>query len=65
MLMPSLLPVSRCHVWHVIQATEDIGETVKEAAGGGDDIPQFDLPTGVAMGVCSFEVRLQCCLNTR
>lgn len=36
------------------KAAEDVGDTVKEAAGG-DDIPDFDLPTGVAMGVCSFE----------
>lgn len=54
------------HVWHVvnvIQATDDVGETVKEAAGGDDDIPEFDLPTGVAMGVCSFEVRMPVCSN--
>lgn len=37
------------------QTTKNAGDAVKQAAGQ-DGIPDFDLPTAVAMGVCSFEV---------
>lgn len=37
------------------KTSENIGDAIEEAAGGDDDIPDFDLPTAVAMGVSSFE----------
>lgn len=38
------------------EALQDTGRQVKRQTRGADDIPEFDLPTAVAMGVCAFEV---------
>ncbi len=38
------------------EALQDAGQQVQRQTRGADDIPDFDLPTAVAMGVCAFEV---------